>query len=192
MPINENDYVGFGIDPVTGKRHEINHLPVMDEWEPGIYQHEQGDKIIGGIDGIANLPLQQLANRTEYLKKAIAEKSSAASFSVTIAPAAWVWDAEPEGEYSYHADVVNEIITEDMTPFLAFAPASLTAAHAVGVCPSARTLAGSLRVYAKSAPTEAMTGTLTLLSPASEILVDDDFATDEEVTEALDEAWGGN
>lgn len=67
MAIQEQDYVGFGIDPTTGNRHAIKHLPEQAVWEDGIYQIEQGDKVMGGTDGISNLPAAQLANRTAYL-----------------------------------------------------------------------------------------------------------------------------
>lgn len=68
MAVIEQDYVGFGIDPKTGKRHALNHLPKVAEWQDAIYQYEQKDKLIGGVDGIDNLQGQELANRTEYLK----------------------------------------------------------------------------------------------------------------------------
>lgn len=67
--MNENDYIGFGpASDGDGARHEINHLPVNPEWVPGIYQLEASDYIIGGRNGVDNLPAQGLANRTEYLK----------------------------------------------------------------------------------------------------------------------------
>lgn len=37
-------------------------------WESGIYQIETTDPIIGGANGVSNLPQQQLANRTVWLK----------------------------------------------------------------------------------------------------------------------------
>ena len=67
MAINERNYVGFAINPKTGKPHAIRHLPKMAEWEKGVYLYECGDKFIADIDGIDNLPGQQLANRTEFL-----------------------------------------------------------------------------------------------------------------------------
>ena len=64
--MNENDYIGFGpASDGDGARHEINHLPVNPEWVPGIYQLEANDYIIGGRNGVDNLPAQGLANRTE-------------------------------------------------------------------------------------------------------------------------------
>lgn len=38
-------------------------------WEPGIYQLETTDPVMGGPDGISNLQAKQLANRTKYLKQ---------------------------------------------------------------------------------------------------------------------------
>jgi hypothetical protein len=67
MAINEKNYVGFAIDPRTGKPHNLRHLPKMAEWEKGVYLYECGDKFIADVDGIDNLPGQQLANRTEFL-----------------------------------------------------------------------------------------------------------------------------
>lgn len=67
MSINENDFVGFALDPQTGGRHKFNHLPLSASWEPHVYRFEDGDKSVGGIDGIDNLPTWQLGNRTEYL-----------------------------------------------------------------------------------------------------------------------------
>lgn len=70
--MNENDYIGFGpASDGDGARHEINHLPVNPEWVPGIYQLEANDYIIGGRNGVDNLPAQGLANRTEWLKAKI-------------------------------------------------------------------------------------------------------------------------
>lgn len=67
--MNENDYIGFGpASDGDGARHEINHLPVNAEWVDGIYQWEANDYIIGGRNGVDNLPTQGLANRTEWLK----------------------------------------------------------------------------------------------------------------------------
>ena len=70
MAVNYNDYMGIG--PSTddsGTRHAINHLPAVAYWEPEVYQIESGDYMLGGRLGVANLPAQQLLNRTEYLKK---------------------------------------------------------------------------------------------------------------------------
>ncbi|MDF7667949.1 hypothetical protein PT273_08865 [Orbaceae bacterium ESL0727] len=38
-------------------------------WHDGIYQIERNDPVSGGKDGITNKPLQQLTDRTVYLKE---------------------------------------------------------------------------------------------------------------------------
>jgi len=64
-------------------------LDEKSEWVDGVYQFELDDAIVGGPDGVDNLPHKQLANRTQYLKqeldridrelKAIADHSDLAS-----------------------------------------------------------------------------------------------------------------
>ena len=38
-------------------------------WEPGVYQIETNDPVLGGANGVANTQAKQLANRTKYLKQ---------------------------------------------------------------------------------------------------------------------------
>ncbi|MDD2105721.1 gp53-like domain-containing protein [Pseudomonas asiatica] len=51
-------------------------LPETAEWTPGIYQFETSDPVLGGPEGIDNLPSKQLANRTAWLKQRIASLES--------------------------------------------------------------------------------------------------------------------
>ncbi|MCX8731164.1 tail fiber protein, partial [Gilliamella sp. B2969] len=44
-------------------------------WEPGIYQLEESDPVIGGPNGIDNLQAKQLGNRTQFLNKKLSEIS---------------------------------------------------------------------------------------------------------------------
>lgn len=46
-------------------------------WEPGIYQLEVDDPVMGGENGIDNLQAKQLAARTNYLNAAIANEATA-------------------------------------------------------------------------------------------------------------------
>lgn len=46
-------------------------LPESPDWAPGVYQLETSDPVLGGPEGITNLPAKQLANRTGWLKKKI-------------------------------------------------------------------------------------------------------------------------
>ena len=176
MPVIEQDYVGFGIDPKTGKRHTINHLPKVAEWQDEIYQYEQKDKLIGGEDGIDNLQAQELANRTEYLKAqtdAHAEKikkiedegaGGAGVFVCDIAIPATGWKSGT-GDYPYRIDIANEKITADTIPVLTVLPVSVQEAAACGICPACETAAGALRVYAMAVPDAALSASLTLISP---------------------------
>ena len=43
-------------------------IPISATWTDEVYQIENGDPGTGGVDGIANAPHRDLANRTEYLK----------------------------------------------------------------------------------------------------------------------------
>ena len=49
------------------------NLKEQPVWEAGIYQWETADPVLGGENGIDNMPTRQLANRTLWLKNALAE-----------------------------------------------------------------------------------------------------------------------
>ncbi|RKF33398.1 hypothetical protein [Paraburkholderia fungorum] len=51
----------------------MTDLAEKDLWEPGIRQFETSDSVMGGPDGVDNIPPRQLANRTVYLRNRIAE-----------------------------------------------------------------------------------------------------------------------
>lgn len=44
------------------------NLPELNEFTTGVYQIETSDPVLGGVDGITNVPLKALANRTKWLK----------------------------------------------------------------------------------------------------------------------------
>ncbi|WP_239364121.1 phage tail protein [Snodgrassella communis] len=48
-------------------------------WEEGIYQWETSDPVLGGENGIDNVPTRQLANRTKWLKDNKLDKSDTAA-----------------------------------------------------------------------------------------------------------------
>ena len=47
-------------------------------WEEGVYQFETSDPVLGGENGIDNLPTRQLANRTQWLKENKLDKKDTA------------------------------------------------------------------------------------------------------------------
>ncbi len=164
MAVNVLDYVGIGIDPKTGKKHAINYLPKVAEWEETIYQYEMKDKLIGGVDGLDNVQAQMLANRTEYLKKAIEEKGGAGIEVCTISIPKTGW-TKGTGIYEYTIDIPSESITENLIPILTILPTSVDEAASCGLCPACETVNGALRLYAKKEPQTAMEGSLTLIFP---------------------------
>ncbi|KAE9641951.1 glycine-rich domain-containing protein [Pseudomonas sp. PB106] len=44
-------------------------LTEVNQWTPGVYQIETSDPVVGGPDGVTNLPIKQLTNRTLWLKE---------------------------------------------------------------------------------------------------------------------------
>ena len=72
MALNEGSYIGFGpIVKGSTVQHDINHLTETAEYADKIYQLETNDFAIGGPSGVLNLPLQELTNRTAYLKQMV-------------------------------------------------------------------------------------------------------------------------
>lgn len=44
------------------------NLPESESYDAGVYQLETTDPVVGGVDGVSNTPLKNLANRTKWLK----------------------------------------------------------------------------------------------------------------------------
>lgn len=47
----------------------MGQLQEVAQWEEAVYQIEETDPVLGGPDGIDNLPHKHLANRTAYLQQ---------------------------------------------------------------------------------------------------------------------------
>jgi len=45
----------------------VADLVEEEKWEPGVYQLEETDPVVGGENGVDNLQAKQLGNRTQYL-----------------------------------------------------------------------------------------------------------------------------
>ena len=54
------------------------NLKEDNTWEQGIYQFETSDPVMGGPNGIDNVPTRQLANRTLWLKNQLAAAEQSA------------------------------------------------------------------------------------------------------------------
>lgn len=177
MAVNVLDYVGIGIDPKTGRRHEIKYLPKDADWEDAIYQFEQKDKLIGGVDGIDNVQAQQLSNRTEYLKaqseahaadiEEIKREGTGGTglLALEISIPATGWQEMTGAKYPYYINIPNEKITAEMIPMLIILPNSMEDASACAICPACETVAGAVRVFTKTAPDKAIAAILALFTP---------------------------
>lgn len=49
----------------------MSNITGENTWEPNVYNFEETDVVKGGPDGVDNVPLKQLANRTTWLKNAL-------------------------------------------------------------------------------------------------------------------------
>lgn len=63
----------------------MTNLTEIVQYEPGIYQLETTDPVLGGPDGIDNLQAKQLANRTAFLKKKLDDILSGLTVPVGLA-----------------------------------------------------------------------------------------------------------
>ena len=64
------------------------NLTESTTYDAGVYQLETTDPVTGGAAGIANAPLKNLANRTNYLKSRVDSLESGATIPPTLAPLA--------------------------------------------------------------------------------------------------------
>jgi len=76
----------------------MSFQPEVSTYETGIYQWEVTDPVQGGIGGVDNVPILQLANRTKYLKTHVDAIEVATTAFTGITPA---------GTYSVPATVFS-------------------------------------------------------------------------------------
>jgi len=81
---------------------------------------------------------------------------------VTIPTSGWVPDSDTGGAYPLSCDIGVDNVTDRMVPTLTIWPEYLEAAGACRMSSAVRTVQGGIRVYAKTAPPEALQGSLTL------------------------------
>lgn len=60
------------------------NLVETSTWEEGVYQVEVGDRVSGGVDGVANIQPRQLGNRTKWLKDTLASLTSVVNLKAPI------------------------------------------------------------------------------------------------------------
>lgn len=90
---------------------------------------------------------------------------------ITIPAEGWALDEtgsdEPYmgmDEYRYYVDVTDEEVTDDQVPIVALHKDALEIAKQAGLCPTAQTVTGAVRFWARYEPMQDMAATLALLS----------------------------
>ena len=162
MAVIEEDYIGIGIDPRTGRRHAITHLSEMAEWEPGIYRFEENDAVVGGAQGVDNLPLQELTNRTVYLRAEML-KRGAVTQSVTLSKDNWF--EQIDGEKSRFKYIYEDAtIGRTMQPQMILTPDSLQIARNAQLDPLLETQEGKLIIWSNLQPEDDIRAYLTLFA----------------------------
>lgn len=66
------------------------NLSEILQYDPGVYQIETTDPVLGGPNGLSNVPLKNLANRTAYLKKHVDDLEAGTTVPPGIATEAFV------------------------------------------------------------------------------------------------------
>ena len=79
------------------------------------------------------------------------------------------WEEDGSGLYPFRLDIPNEDISVNHTPDIAIEPDSMMTAVMCGLCPTAQTLNGKLRLFAQSVPDKPMPSVLTLIGTAPDI-----------------------
>lgn len=192
MAIIEEDYVGIGIDPRTGRRHVINHLSETAEWEPGIYRFEENDAVVGGAQGVDNLPLQELANRTVYLRAEML-KRGAVTKSLDLLKDNWI--EQIDGETSRFKYIYEDAaIGRTMQPQMILKPASLKTASDAQLDPLIETQDGQLIIWASLQPEDDINAYLTLFAITDTITDGSeedtkDTLTPEDIADIVDDVY---
>ena len=117
--------------------------------------------------------IQQAMSRA--VQQAVAQVSgmvgSAIVKEITIPAEGWALDEtgsdEPYmgmDEYRYYVDVTDEEVTDDQVPIVALHKDALETAKQAGLCPTAQTVTGAVRFWARYEPMQDMAATLALLS----------------------------
>ena len=192
MAIIEEDYVGIGIDPRTGRRHAINHLSEMADWEPGIYRFEENDAVVGGAQGVDNLPLQELTNRTVYLRAEML-KRGAVTKSLDLLKDNWI--EQIDGETSRFKYIYEDAdIGRTMQPQMILTPDSLQIASDAQLDPLLETQEGKLIIWANLQPQADIKAYLTLFAITDTITDGSeedtkDTLTPEDIADIVDDVY---
>lgn len=111
--------------------------------------------------------VQQLIQ--SMVTEAVSGIGTATIKEITIPAAGWSWleeelDEQGMDDYRYYVDVALAEATEEHFPDVALHKSALNTAKAAGLCPTAQTIDGALRFWAKNEPSSDMAATVALLA----------------------------
>lgn len=90
------------------------------------------------------------------------DTASATSIPLVIPSKGWTQDG-PEG-YPWRVDVENGVVTALHIPFVTLTPESIQEARRCDLCPTAETISGAVRLWAKKVPSKELAATVLLVT----------------------------
>lgn len=88
------------------------NLPESAVYDAGVYQLETSDPVQGGVSGVSNSPLKNLANRTTYLKSRVDGLEAGTLIPPTVAPlASPTFTGDPKGPTAAAGDNDTSLAT---------------------------------------------------------------------------------
>lgn len=208
VPLNQGAaYAGFFLGINDAGMVEAMEVPTGGDGSQsggtGNYNALSNKPSINGIPLVGNKSTQELFGDIGIIGK-----------NITIPVDGWKEDTD--GLYPFCCDFQDEEITANMIPMLTVLPVSMETALICGFATCAQTFSGALRVYAETVPSEPIQTSLALLGISSAVnggtsaesgnyitmeqlnaavdnatnsLLDDKIATEDEVNEMFDEVF---
>lgn len=167
-------------------------------WNLVIY-YGMADGVDVTVDPAGTVSLEDLEEAIDGAKKEVANSvGSAIIRDITIPKDGWQPVGEnAEDDYIYTVDVLLADALDTHFPTMALDIVSLKPAAEAGMCPTIDALDGIVRFWARTIPTVDLTGSIMLRSEnlitiedIGNGLTDDDIATDEEVSDAVEDVFG--
>ena len=120
--------------------------------------------IAGGMSGL--VPAPSTGDESKFLRgdgtwdvfgtDSFVPRTSPTAF--TIATSAWIENASETSEFIYYADITVSNLTANDYAEVNFNRTSQSIAATANVCAAGETMAGKIRIYAKSTPSDSISG----------------------------------
>ncbi|MBQ8697555.1 MAG: hypothetical protein IJ521_00955 [Schwartzia sp.] len=99
---------------------------------------------------------QAMRQGFQEIEDALNDFPTATPFSIPADTSLWTLDSEETTAYKYHHDITVEGVTAYDVAIVTVSRESIGAARLCGLCPQNETLAGKIRLRAKSVPTSSI------------------------------------